>query len=181
MTAGWVPEPRPDLGGLRAGHADRERAIDVLKAAFAEGRLDQDEYTERVGQVHAARTYSELAALTSDLPVGPLGALPPLGAPMPLAPYSPVTQLPPSALPEAKPGPPAVQAGDRQSGVSGIALVSLLCGIVAVAASWAFVMAVPAVIGGWIALAAPGRRGRWMAIAAVALGGLTIWKDVHGG
>ena len=41
--------PPAGHGQLRSSHADRERAADVLKAAFAEGRLDQDEYTERVG------------------------------------------------------------------------------------------------------------------------------------
>ncbi|MGE5286473.1 MAG: DUF1707 and DUF4190 domain-containing protein [Micromonosporaceae bacterium] len=60
---------------LRASNADRERSVDVLKAAFAEGRLTKDEFDERVEQVHAARTYAELGALTRDLPAGPFGAL----------------------------------------------------------------------------------------------------------
>ena len=60
---------------MRAASADRERAVDVLKAGFAEGRLTQDEYNERIGQAYAARTYGELAALTADLPVGPLPAV----------------------------------------------------------------------------------------------------------
>jgi hypothetical protein len=55
---------------MRASSADRERAIDVLKAGFAEGRLTQDEYNERMGRAYAARTYGDLAALTSDLPAG---------------------------------------------------------------------------------------------------------------
>jgi DUF1707 SHOCT-like domain len=175
MTAGWVPEPRPDLGRLRAGHADRERAIDVLKAAFAEGRLDQDEYTERVGQAHAARTYGELATLTSDLPVGPLGSLTPAGVPVPMAPMLPATG------PGAEHEPPAIQAADRRSGGGGIAFVALLCGIIAFSIPWGFLMAVPAIIGGWVALAAPGRCGRWTAIAAIALGAVTFLKGVHGG
>lgn len=62
-------------GHLRASHADRERALDVLKAAFAEGRLYKNEFDERAAQVHLARTYAELAALTGDLPAGPLGTL----------------------------------------------------------------------------------------------------------
>jgi hypothetical protein len=80
-------------GQMRAAQADRERAIDVLKAAFAEGRLDQDEYAGRVGQVYASRTYGELSALTADLPVGPLGTLPQQAAPPApylLPPYQPV-------------------------------------------------------------------------------------------
>lgn len=57
-------------GYLRASHADRDRVIDGLKAAFVQGRLDQDELGHRVGQALAARTYAELAALTADLPAG---------------------------------------------------------------------------------------------------------------
>jgi len=57
-------------GHLRASHADRDRVIAGLKAAFVQGRLDQDEFGHRVGQALAARTYAELAALTADLPSG---------------------------------------------------------------------------------------------------------------
>ena len=66
----------PDYGHLRTSRADRERAVDVLKAAFAESRLDQDEFASRVDDALSAHTYAELAALTADLPVGPLGTLP---------------------------------------------------------------------------------------------------------
>ena len=61
---------------MRASSADRERAVDVLKAGFAEGRLTQDEYNDRMGRAYAARTYGDLAALTADLPAGPLPAWP---------------------------------------------------------------------------------------------------------
>jgi uncharacterized membrane protein len=57
---------------MRAASADRERAVDVLKAGFAEGRLTQEEYNDRMGRAYAARTYGELAELTADLPIGPL-------------------------------------------------------------------------------------------------------------
>jgi uncharacterized membrane protein len=56
---------------MRAASADRERAVDVLKAGFAEGRLTQEEYNDRMGRAYSARTYGELAALTADLPAGP--------------------------------------------------------------------------------------------------------------
>ena len=55
---------------MRAASADRERAVDVLKAGFTEGRLTQDEYNDRMGRAYAARTYGELMALTADLPAG---------------------------------------------------------------------------------------------------------------
>jgi hypothetical protein len=58
----------------RAADADRQRAVDVIKAAFDEGRLNQDEYSKRVSMVPQSRTYAELQKLTADLPAGPLGA-----------------------------------------------------------------------------------------------------------
>ena len=61
---------------MRASSADRERAVDVLKAGFTEGRLTQEEYNDRMGRAYAARTYGDLAALTADLPAGPLPAWP---------------------------------------------------------------------------------------------------------
>jgi hypothetical protein len=75
-----VTTDRPDPGfhlGMRAASADRDRAIDVLRAGFAEGRLTKAEYTERVGAAQAAQTYGELAELTMDLPTGPVPGVPP--------------------------------------------------------------------------------------------------------
>ena len=68
-------------GELRASHADRERVIEVLKAAFVRGRLAKDEFDPRLGQALAARTYAELAAATADLPAMPIAAEPPKPAP----------------------------------------------------------------------------------------------------
>jgi hypothetical protein len=51
--------------------------IDVLKAAFVQGRLAKDEFDLRVGQVLAARTYADLGALTADMPAGLVSAQPP--------------------------------------------------------------------------------------------------------
>ena len=59
---------------LRASHADREQVVEVLKAAFVQGRLDKDEFDLRVGQALASRTCMELAALTADIPAGLTGA-----------------------------------------------------------------------------------------------------------
>jgi len=57
-------------GHLRASHADRERVIGTLKAAFVQGMLTRNELDLRVGQALASRTYAGLAALTADLPAG---------------------------------------------------------------------------------------------------------------
>ena len=81
--------------GWLAGTADRERAVGVLRAAFAEGRLTQDELDDRIARAYAARTYGDLWALIADLPTGPL-PFPP-GVPYPQA--NPA--VPPSAEPTA--------------------------------------------------------------------------------
>ena len=72
------PEPRsqPPAAGFRAARADRERVIDLLQAAFVEGRLARDEFDERVGLALVSRTYGELAAVTADIPAELIGALP---------------------------------------------------------------------------------------------------------
>ena len=75
MQARMNPAMNP---AMRAASADRERAVDVLKAGFAEGRLTQDEYNERMNQAYAARTYAELAALTADLPAGAIPTVYPM-------------------------------------------------------------------------------------------------------
>ena len=63
-------------GHLRASDADREQVLEFLKIAFVQGRLTIDELGARAGQVLASRTYGELAALTADIPSGPVSALP---------------------------------------------------------------------------------------------------------
>jgi Domain of unknown function (DUF1707) len=59
-----------DRGHLQVSHTDREQAIDLLKAAFVQGRLTEGELDARVGQALAARTQAELATLSADLPAG---------------------------------------------------------------------------------------------------------------
>jgi len=76
MTTG--PGDEKAAGGLgrghfRASHADRERVIAALKAAFIQGRLTKDEFDSRVGRALGSRTYAELAALTADIPAGLTG------------------------------------------------------------------------------------------------------------
>ncbi len=57
---------------MLASHADRERAVDVLRAGYGEGRLEKGEFDTRVGRAYAARTVGELASLVADLPAGPV-------------------------------------------------------------------------------------------------------------
>jgi hypothetical protein len=65
-----MDEPAPSL---RASDADRERVAFALQTAVSEGRLTLEEFDERVASVYAARTYGDLAAVTSDLPASPAG------------------------------------------------------------------------------------------------------------
>jgi Domain of unknown function (DUF1707) len=67
-------------GTMRASHDDRDLAIEVLKAAFVQGRLDRDEFVLRVGRTLASRTYAELADLTADILAGLARARPPESA-----------------------------------------------------------------------------------------------------
>ena len=72
MTTGPPDERAAAAGSLRASHVDREQAISALKAAFVQERLTSDEFDARVGQALASRTRAELAAITADIPVGPI-------------------------------------------------------------------------------------------------------------
>jgi hypothetical protein len=63
-------------GRLRASHTDRDQVIDVLKAAFVQGRLSKAEFDVRVGQALASRTYADLAVLTADIPAGVVAVQP---------------------------------------------------------------------------------------------------------
>ena len=56
---------------MRASHADRDQAINRLKAAFVQGRLTKDELVTRAAQAFSARTYADLATLTADFPAEP--------------------------------------------------------------------------------------------------------------
>jgi hypothetical protein len=76
MTALLPPaSPAPGQGvapQLRAAHAARDLAVDVLCAAAGDGRLTAAELDERLDGALTARTIGELAALTADLPGGEL-------------------------------------------------------------------------------------------------------------
>ncbi|RNL71286.1 DUF1707 domain-containing protein [Streptomyces sp. I6] len=67
-----------DLPDMRASDAERERIAELLRNAVAEGRLDMDEFGERLDAAYKARTRGELEPLVRDLPT-------PGGSPAPLA------------------------------------------------------------------------------------------------
>jgi hypothetical protein len=124
--------PAAGDGRLRASHDDREHVVEVLKAAFVQGRLTQDELDTRVGQALAARTYADLAALTSDLPA-PAPASAPAPAPAP------------ATAPAARPRNAAAYRAVK-TGAGAIAATIIAVTIVAVAVGQPQAAAVLAVI-----------------------------------
>src|SRR5258708_10712769 len=61
---------------IRASDQDRDRTGEALREHHALGRLDADEFAERLDRVFAAKTIGELDDLTSDLPAVDLYPLP---------------------------------------------------------------------------------------------------------
>ncbi|WP_189300231.1 DUF1707 and DUF4190 domain-containing protein [Streptomyces albospinus] len=142
---------------MRASHADRERAVDVLKAGFAEGRLGQPEYEQRIARAYQAQTHAELQMLVADLPQGPVPQAQFAPRPMPV----PTTFLP-MQMPMVQP-------------TNGSATGSLVCGLLA-PVTWG-VTSIPAVILGHKARAEirrTGERGDGQAVAGLVLGWLGI-------
>jgi Domain of unknown function (DUF1707)/Domain of unknown function (DUF4190) len=129
--------------GMLAANADRERALDVLKASFAEGRLTKAECDDRTDRVYSARTYGELGALIADLPTGPLGG--------------------PAHFPSV--GYPS------RSAVNSMAVAALACGIGEFLTMG--LTAIPAIVLGHVArrqVRQTGQRGDGMALAGLLLG-----------
>ena len=142
-------QPRYVQPNMLAAAADRERTIDVLKAAFGEGRLSKEEFDSRSGRVLAARTYADLGALVNDLPAGPAG---------PVMPYH-------GYYPQVAPLAPT----------NGLALGAMICGIAEIFTLG--LAAIPAVILGHLArgqIRQTGERGDGMAVAGLVLGYLAI-------
>lgn len=68
LWASFQHDPRdPAVAPLRASDADRDVVHHLLADAFADGRLDRDEYDERSATVLSARTLGEFPPLLSDL------------------------------------------------------------------------------------------------------------------
>lgn len=86
--------PQPNW---RASDADRQRVADLLTTAYADGRLDRGEFDQRLEDVWLAKTFGDLAPITSDLGSG---AVP-----------SPASYLPQITSPSLPAVPDAVRIG----------------------------------------------------------------------
>ncbi|GGJ19229.1 DUF1707 and DUF4190 domain-containing protein [Streptomyces brasiliensis] len=151
----WQPWQGQSGSSMLASHADRERAVDVLRAGFGEGRLLRDEFDKRVARAHQARTVGELALLVADLPQGPV----PVALVLPAAP----TAVPAAFMPA--PRPPA----------NGKAVGAMVCGVLTVMT--AGITGIPAVVLGHSARAEirrTGEGGDALALTGLILGWLSI-------
>jgi hypothetical protein len=70
-AARWVGTPT----NLRVSDAERNEVADRLSRHFAEGRLDESEFKERLDAAMSAKTQGDLRGLFDDLP--PLATQPP--------------------------------------------------------------------------------------------------------
>jgi hypothetical protein len=77
----WYENRRPDPRDVRVGDAERSQMADLLSRHYAEGRLDETEFQERLQKAMTAKTHADLSGLAWDLPrVGDPAAQPPAPA-----------------------------------------------------------------------------------------------------
>jgi hypothetical protein len=65
-AARWMGAPQ--TSNLRVSDADRNEVADRLSRHFADGRLDQGEFKERLDAAMSAKTQGDLSGLFYDLP-----------------------------------------------------------------------------------------------------------------
>jgi Domain of unknown function (DUF4190)/Domain of unknown function (DUF1707) len=133
-------------GRMRACDADRERTADLLRSAFVEGRLNQDELDQRLGRVYSARTYADLAVQTSDLPV-----------------HRPVPVMPPARV-----------LAPVNSTTNGLAVASFVCGLLQMFMGITTIPAI--VLGHMARkqIRQNGQQGDGLAVAGLVLGWLGV-------
>lgn len=161
----WQQGPvQPWQHGMRAAQADRDRTVDVLRAAYGEGRLDAEEHERRTQYALEAKTYGELSQLIADLPTGPFSG--PMAGPPVMGPMQ--------AVPDTfRPAQPAR--------TNSMAVGALICGLVQPFCFGA--SAIPAIILGHVSksqIRRSGEEGDGMATAGLVLGwlGIAFWMMV---
>ena len=133
---------------VRASDADRDKALDLLRAHWLAGRLTLDEYEDRCGEAAGGRFLADLEGALRELPY-------PLPEHVPVAPA-------PAAPPPPAPGP------DLEAG----AVLALLLGIVSLAGvvlsfGFLFLLTLPASTWAW-SLGRRSRRGTRGAVRRIA-------------
>jgi uncharacterized membrane protein len=112
----------PQTARLRASDRDRDVALDVLAEAFADGRLDREEYDARSARVTSAKVLGDLVAPLDDLVPVDAGTLVPRPGAVPAA-----TDLHAQAVRR--------WARERREAVTGLVTVSAVCWTI-----WAVIM-----------------------------------------
>lgn len=81
---------------IRASDSDREVVVSALREAYTAGRLDLDEFDQRMTDAYASKTWGDLRLLTADLPSQPIlgGDLPGRVSPAALSEPPPQLELP---------------------------------------------------------------------------------------
>jgi hypothetical protein len=142
---------QPPTPYLRASDADREAAVERLRLAAVDGRLDSDELEERLADVYRARWTTDLERLTAD-----------------------VTPRPRYPVPLPPPTPVMVQYQPRPA-TNGLAVTACIAGLI-----WFWwIGSLAAIVFGHAALGQIKRSNGWqtgrgMAIAGLVLGYLEI-------
>lgn len=130
---------------LRASDADREQAVERLRTAAMEGRIDSEELEQRIQTAYASRFCTELTELTADV------------------------TPPPALAPPRAPARPTFVATSPST--NGFAIASIICGV----AWFMWLGSALAVVFGHIALrqikaGGGAQRGRGLAIGGLVLG-----------
>ena len=146
---------QPQPPSYRASDADRERAVARIRQGVVEGRIDSEEFEQRLAAAYSARTMAEIDRVTCDLSPPPPPAPPPA----------------PVAGPPAYYYPPPQQNLAYPTKSNGFAVASLVLGI-----TWIWwIGSVLAVVFGHVALSqiskSQGREsGQGLAVAGLVLG-----------
>jgi hypothetical protein len=85
-------------GAMRASDDDRSKVQAILNDAYAEGRLNQQEWDQRAAELASATTYAELDRLTADLPGHSLSPQYPGSMPQPWQPQPRTNKMAVAAL-----------------------------------------------------------------------------------
>ncbi len=151
----------PEQPPIRIGNQERENAVHALGEHFAHGRLDTDEFDDRVARAYGARTADDLQGLFLDLPrpAAPTQPTPFLGPqfPGPAYPVPWVAELAPFGWDPYSGRPYSSRSkiiagvlqlllpfgiGRFYTGHTGLALAQLLLSIVGIGVFWCWIDAI---------------------------------------
>lgn len=125
MWSSFTRDPRlSEHAALRASDADREVVHQVLTEAYADGRLDRDEFDTRASEVASARTLGEIPPIVEGLvPLSDVRALSGTGSGLMTD-----AQLHERAVAEWR--------SDRREALWGFLAASLICWTIWLVGSW---------------------------------------------